>query len=378
MSFWIFAALLTVGASLAVLVPLSAKPRVQGPQGGSDLRVYRDQFAELERDVERGVLAADELAPARAELGRRILNLSDDREKRGKNAGTSSSRATAAAAVLAVPLISWAGYSVLGSPQLPSQPLQARLAADPAEAPIEALVARAEAHLAKSPDDGRGWDVLAPIYLRVGRAADSVAAYRQAIRLGGASADREAGLGEALTAAAGGEVTAEAGEAFERASGLEPQNAKAAFFRAVARAQGGKLGEAVAIWRGMLATLPAASPWRPAVEQALEAAEKSPAASGAPVAQGPDAAAIEAAAALPEQDRAAMIATMVAGLDKKLRAEPRDPEGWMRLVRSYMVLGKPEAAKDARDRGLDALGRTSPDAARLMALSLNLGLAATE
>ena len=59
-------------------------------------------------------------------------------------------------------------------------------------------MAQVEAHLESKPDDGRGWEVVAPVYLRLGRFEDAVKARRNALRLNGASADREADLGEAL------------------------------------------------------------------------------------------------------------------------------------------------------------------------------------
>ena len=73
-----------------------------------------------------------------------------------------------------------------------------------------------------------------------------------------------------------------------------------------------------------------------------------------------------------------MIETMVARLDEKLRQNPRDPEGWQRLVRSYQVLGKPDAARDALARGLDALGPDSDDGKALAAFAASLGLAAAQ
>ncbi|TGV50678.1 c-type cytochrome biogenesis protein CcmI, partial [Mesorhizobium sp. M2D.F.Ca.ET.160.01.1.1] len=99
-------------------------------------------------------------------------------------------------------------YVKLGSPDLPSQPLSERLGKNPADSSVDELVARAEAHLAANPSDGRGWDVLAPVYLRMQRFADAAAAYRNAIRLDGDSAVRQAGLGEAIAGAAGGIVSA--------------------------------------------------------------------------------------------------------------------------------------------------------------------------
>src|SRR5262249_58175633 len=98
---------------------------------------------------------------------------------------------------------------------------------------------------------GDGWDVLAPVYFRVGRYADSINAYSQAAKLLGASAVREAGLGEAMAAAAGGEITGDAQAAFHRALALDPNDAKARFYLAGALAQQGRIVEATAALRAM-------------------------------------------------------------------------------------------------------------------------------
>ena len=89
-------------------------------------------------------------------------------------------------------------------------------------------IAQVEAHLAKNPEDGRGWKVVAPVEDGLGRFEDAVKARRNAIRLSGASADREADLGESLMGAANGVVTDEAKAAFERALALDAKLPKAA------------------------------------------------------------------------------------------------------------------------------------------------------
>lgn len=379
MLFWFVAALLTLGASLAVLLPLARREIVDSVDGDHDLEVYRDQLAELERDAGRGLIGDAEAEQARAEIARRIIR-TDSRKRRGApHRQGAALRAIGAAAVLAVPLVSWGIYAATGSPDLPSQPLQERLAKNPADSSVEELVARAEAHLAANPADGRGWEVLAPIYLRTGRFADAVNAYRSAIRIEGATAAREAGLGEAIAAAAGGLVSAEARAAFERALALEPDHPKAKFYVATALAQEGRFAEAVSEWNGLLANLPADSPWRPAVQQAMgEAQTRLAAADDGQAAPGPDQQQIEAAAGMSETDRNAMIETMVAGLDERLRKNPADVEGWTRLVRSYLVLGKTEAARDAISRGVEALGADSEAGKRFAEFSASLDLPAGE
>ncbi|TPO20604.1 c-type cytochrome biogenesis protein CcmI, partial [Mesorhizobium sp. CU2] len=75
MLFWIIAAILTLGASLAVLLPLTGGLRGAPSAGDHDLEVYRDQLSELDRDMARGLIQPGEAEEARAEIGRRILRL---------------------------------------------------------------------------------------------------------------------------------------------------------------------------------------------------------------------------------------------------------------------------------------------------------------
>lgn len=127
----------------------------------------------------------------------------------------------------------------------------------------------------------------------------------------------------------------------------------------------------------MLAALPKDSPWRGAVEQALaESGKRSVASRQAE--KGPTAGDVDASSSMSPQDREAMINTMVAGLDEKLRQNPRDPEGWMRLVRSYVVLGKADQARDALGRAIAVFGADSDEAKKFTAFAASLGLTATE
>ncbi|MBO6719165.1 MAG: c-type cytochrome biogenesis protein CcmI [Rhizobiaceae bacterium] len=360
--FWIVAAVLTAAACAAVLLPFirARKP----PAGGSDIEVYRDQMAEVDRDFERGAINAAEAEEAKAEIGRRALRAADADAASARTARTRAARTLASLSVFAVPVLALGLYWSLGSPGLPDQALQARLAANPTENSIDELIARAERHLVENPDDPRGWDVLAPIYLRVGRVEDAVLAYRNAIRLNGPSAERDAGLGDALYRIAGGIVTAEAQAVFERALAEAPDDPKANFFIALGMAQQGDAAAAVERWQAMIADLAGDSPWRGAAEQALARTQES---MGEPAeGNGPTAEDMQAAAEMSAEDRNAMIEGMVASLDQRLRDNPNDADGWRRLIRSYAVLGRQDEARDALRRGLEGVGLSTDDGRALM------------
>ncbi|WP_404933348.1 c-type cytochrome biogenesis protein CcmI [Nitratireductor sp. L15S-10] len=370
MLFWILAALLTFVAAFAVLRPFAMRQAPTEDARAYDIEVYRDQLEEVDRDAKRGLIGQQEAEQARAEIGRRILQVSETADGRNeKRANRRVTRLTAAASVLAVPLVSWGLYVLTGSPDMPAQPLHARTAAEPADASIDELVARAETHLATNPDDARGWQVLAPVYMRLGRFADAQTALQNIMRLSGETADMKAALGEAMVGAARGMVTAEAEEVFEQALDLDPKEPKARFFLGLSRAQEGATEEAQTIWRGMLEDLPEASPWREAAQQAIAQSGGAGAAD-----RGPSEDQVAAATDLSETDRQAMIEGMVKGLDEKLRQNPADLEGWRRLIRSYIVLQRPDAAKEALVRAVAAFGAETPETGELKEFAANLGV----
>jgi len=362
MVFWSIAAILTLGACLAVMMPVIRGQKHALAGSAHNLEVFQDQLAELDRDILRGTIDGAEAEQARAEIARRILKLAGERRDEHAPKGNVG-RIVATAAILALPLASWGIYAATGSPNLPDLPLQARVSEDPQTASVNELVARAESHLSANPDDGRGWDVLAPIYYRMGRYEESAVAYRNAIRLLGANAAREASLGEAIAAAAGGMMTAEAVAAFNRALALEPSYPKARFLLAVGLSQEGRVEEAGQVWRAMLAELPTDSPWRNAAAQAVAELTRT---SGAAQAGGE---------LMQDNDQARMIDDMVAGLDRRLTENPDDAEGWQRLVHSYVVLGRRDEAADALERGLEALGRETEAGTMLTAFAAERGIA---
>ncbi|MEX0345031.1 MAG: c-type cytochrome biogenesis protein CcmI [Rhizobiaceae bacterium] len=377
LTFWTIAIILTAIACLAVLLPVSRPKATAEASESFDIEVYRDQLAEVDADNARGLIGGTEAAEARAEIGRRILQTKDAENPEGSGGGNSG-KWLASIAILSIPLVAVAIYSVTGSPDLPAQPLQARLDKNPAENTIDELIARAESHLADNPEDSRGWDVIAPIYVRVNRYAEAENAYRNAIRIGGNNARRLTGLGETLLGLNQGVITLEASELFEQALDIEPRNSKARFFLAMAKAQRGQDAEAIELWRSVVADAPEQSPWRPAALSAISAVENRTAQADGSGQPGPDAADIAAAEEMTAEDRSAMIESMVAGLASKLEENPHDEEGWRRLIRSYVVLGRNNDAREALNQAVAAL-REKPELVQsLTEFAAGLGIVRVE
>jgi len=366
MTLWFVFALMTAAAIFAVLLPLGLGGRAR--TGGDETNVYRDQLGEIERDAAAGLIGPAEAEAARVEISRRLLAAAaDGADGAPLRASIGLRRAAAVLAVVALPLLAVATYLPLGSPQLGDYPLAARSLKRDGNQPVENLVAQVEQHLEKNPTDGRGWTVLAPVLARIGRYDDAVQAFRNVITYAGESADRRADLGEAMVGAGGGVVTAEAKTEFERALALNAEEAKASYYLGLAAEQDGRAQDAAAIWRAMLEKGPKDAPWRELVQTALTrvGGGTAPTLSDSTVAAAKD---------MSDSDRTAMIRGMVDRLATRLKQNGDDVDGWLRLVRAYLVMGDQEKAKGALN---DARQAVANDAERLRQLNeglKNLGL----
>jgi cytochrome c-type biogenesis protein CcmH len=390
MILWLIFAAMTAAAVFAVVWPLGRKPSLGG---GSDRLVYQDQLAEIDRDRAAGLIGEAEAESARVEISRRLLATADVEASPAAKPASSAlwrRRAAALGAIVVVPTVALGFYLWLGSPDVPDQSAFARVNSVPGHQSIEGLVSQVEAHLASNPNDGAGWEVLAPVYLRMGRADDAVAAWRKAIVLNGDTPARESALGEALVAAANGVVTDEAKQAFQRAVAGDPHDAKAGYYLGLAHEQDGDSAAAAATWRALLAQAPPDAPWAGFVREALArvtaasgtatdskiGSETGAAASPATApTTGPSASDVATADSMSETQRTAMIRGMVQRLADRLHADGSDVEGWLRLVRSYAVLGDRDKAKDAAADAKRALSDHPDEIKRIDGLVKELGLA---
>ncbi|MGY3422533.1 cytochrome c-type biogenesis protein CcmH [Bradyrhizobium sp. F1.13.4] len=350
MTLWFVFALMTVAAIFAVLLPLGRSGRAQNQ--GSEVAVYKDQLAEIERDLAAGLIAAPEAEAARVEVSRRLLAAAGSEQAMAPKSSVKWRRAAAVLALAGLPLVAIGVYVPLGSPRLQDFPLaqRERGSGSGMAQSLENLVVQVEQHLEKNPTDGRGWNVIAPVLERLGRFDDAVRAYRNSLAYNGESAERRSDLGEAMSAAAGGVVTAEAKAEFERAHALSADDPKANYFLGLAAEQDGRKDDAANIWRALLAKAPADAPWRPLVQTSLArvggGGATMPALSDETLAASKD---------MKEGDRNAMVRGMVERLATRLKQNGDDVEGWLRLVRAYLVMGDRDkalgASTDARPGG---------------------------
>lgn len=374
LSLWIIFAGLTGAAVFSVLWPLSRMP-VNIAGGELDVAFYKAQSEEIDRDAARGIIQADEAEAAKAEAARRLMAAAGRVPNEAKRRSPLVIRIVSLGTLLFVPVAALALYAKIGKPELPDMPLEARLQAAPTQMDIGTAVAKIERHLAEDPRDGRGYEVLAPTYLRLGRADDAVRAYGKALALLGASADRYAGLGEAQVMSGSGIVTAEARTSFEHAVALDARSPRAAYYLGVAAEQDGDKTKALEIWRKLVAESPADAPWLSTVNARIADL----AGGGAPAqamqanagGQGGLAAAIQS---MPDEQRQAAIHGMVARLADRLKTDGNDLEGWLRLVRAYRVLDEQAKAKGALADAHRSFAADAAASARLDALAHELGI----
>lgn len=391
MLLWIGFAVLTAAVVAALLRPLLASselgtaPDVAAAAAGA---VYRDQLAEIEQERARGLIAEQEADAARVEIARRLIsNAEAQQSSGGRMSSTPILRTVAMTMAAALPIAAIVTYLVLGAPDRPSVPHASRTTTPGAAQNVSAMITQVEARLRQHPEDGRGWDVIAPVYLRMGRYNEAADAYTRAMRLLGESPDRLAGAAESQVLANDGIVTETARAAYVRLQQLMPDRIEPRFWLAVAAEQDGRFEEAVAVFEKMLVEGDASAPWRSTVVDRWRAVRARLGLATEPVPQSkPDAGSLGRAPAIAKDDADAiramppdaqkqMIEQMVAGLDQRLSQDGRDLAGWQRLIRAYTVLGRREDALAALARARTALAEETQSLEALGELAKSLGLA---
>ncbi|QFT59429.1 hypothetical protein FIU94_11400 [Sulfitobacter sp. THAF37] len=383
MTFWIITC-----AMAALVAALLGRAMARGAQDAPedaaayDLQVYRDQLAEVERDVARGVVPAEDAERARVEISRRILAL--DTGARGTT-GTGRGAPMLVYGLLAV--VVFAGsllvYRSVGAPGYGDLGLQDRIAlaermretrpdqqaAEDSLPPMpppdgiteefRTLMTRLRETVAARPDDVQGHQLLATNEARLGDFRAAARAQADLLRLKGdsATASDYSDYGEFLVLAAGGYVSPEAETALRAALGRDEQDGRARYYVGLMMVQTGRPDIAFRIWDGLLRRGPEDAPWiAPIRAQIMPVSElagvdyEMPQPTGA---RGPSAADIEAAGDMSAEDRMAMIGGMVAGLSDRLATQGGPATDWARLITSLAVLDRTEEARTIYDNATE-------------------------
>ncbi|MEW6598540.1 MAG: c-type cytochrome biogenesis protein CcmI [Pseudomonadota bacterium] len=274
---WIFFAVMLLAAVAVLVLPLLITRPEAAARIDYDVVVYREQLAEIDQEMEEGLLDAEQAKAARAEIHRRML-AAEDAEPRVPSAPTSAAHGLrrhwrlAALLVLVPALGALALYAQLGSPELADKkpPPPAQSAESLA---MEAQAAQMEAALVKAPTI-EGYQSLARVYSMAKDYPKAAASGRKAIDLGAKDAATWSEMGEALVMGNDGQVVPEALDAFVHALSIEPNSERAKFYIGLAEAQIGQYRRAVAIWKELDQSSPKDAPWAPMVKEHIEAFSK--------------------------------------------------------------------------------------------------------
>ncbi len=346
--FWLIAGVLTLAAAVVLAAPLFDTRKFKSEDAYA-LAVYRDQLSELSRDEQRGLLTPDQARAAQIEIQRRILAL--DEGKRFLPAKPPGHHLTLAMAVI-LPLAGFGFYLMLGSPQLPSQSAMDRLAEERARTSPE--VQALEAKVAQAPSDPQGWIDLARAYAGLDRSKDAVDAFAKAMTLGRDDIDILRQYAHAAILAQQGMVAADAQSALRRVLTLDSTDVTARFFLALAKAQADDIDGALTDWLALERDLPPEAPLRQALAENIDKAARGlgkdpatlPGRAGS-AQPGPTSEDMANAAQMSPEERDAFIRSMVDRLAQKMKDDPQDLDGWMKLANAYRVLEDYEQARDA-------------------------------
>jgi len=313
--------------------------------------IYRDQLEALDRDLARGVISAADCEASRDELQMRLL---DDT---AEPAATSSARAgtgfwtggrTAVLLVLLLPLGAGGMYWWLGTPAAIDPVATQKANDDQVARMVDALAAR----LKVNPDNPKGWAMLARSYKVMGKFAEAEEAFLKAGDLVNTEPDLLVDYADLLAVRANNNIEGKPLELVNKALALNPQHPMGLMMSGVAAYRRSDFKLAVAQWEKLLAVLDPESPDAQQVEADIADAR---AKAGLPAAKtAPRASAGPEAGKLPPVDPAAAagmtpekINQMVDALAARLKSNPDDLAGWVRLARAYKVQGRLAEAEEA-------------------------------
>lgn len=352
-AFWVVAGVLSA-ACAGVILSSAARAATRAGTADPTTALYRRQLREIDDLADRGLIPETERTTTHAEAARRLLAASDNQSK-AWTADTGLRKPVLVVAAL-TPLLALGCYIAVGSPGLPDQPFKSRVAAwraaEPATLTAPEMAVVLQELIKERGGDPEAYGYLAQAEMASDNPSGAARALRRAIELDPNRADLWEGLGEVLLVEAQGDVSPQAERAFQEALKRDPKLVNARFHVGRARIAAGQRDVGLADWRALVAELPAGDPRRAAVQSAIASAEGQPAPAAGPALGG----------------QLAAVQGMVASLAARLEDNPDDEEGWVRLVRSYAVLGD-QANRDAALAKARAKYAANPDVLKALDLA---------
>jgi cytochrome c-type biogenesis protein CcmH len=351
-------ALLAAAAAAILALPLLRRRGAAAGRAGYDVAIYKAQLAELAAEREAGAIGASEAEAARIEVERRLLRAADQPEAASAVEMTSGARRTVAVA-LAVFVAAVAGliYHSLGNPGLPDKPAVKEADVPAEQATADELAVRMAAAMRERPNELRGWLMQGQLASSVGRYDLAAEAYEGAARLEPGNIGYWLSLGLARVSRDAGMVNRDAEDAFGKALVLDPKNAMARYYLGLAEFQRHDDRAAFDRWSALAAETAPDAEYAELLERGLKRSARrlgvpAPAFAAAKPEAGPSAAQVEAAQDMSAEDRSAMIEGMVQRLSDRLKKNPDDLGGWLRLGRAYVVLERRDDAARAFEQAL--------------------------
>ncbi len=381
MTFAMIMLVMTILTVAALTRPLLQRGRAATtPDNMRDMAIYRSQLAEVDSDIARGLLTEAQATDTRTEIRRRMLAAGAAQEA-APSIRPRARKVCATLIIIFLPLLAVFTYAMLGAPGLPGQPYAARLK-DPRF--LLAMAAQRLDQKLQTKPTAAGYKDFADILYLLHDYADSANTYRKAIGLYGPHTNAKTAplwskMAAMIVLANGGAVVPEAQEDFYQALELDKKEPSATFYMGLAEAQQGRFKKAVAIWKKLQSETPVGALWATMLANRIAAAAKAgkfdpalikPAAPTKPPAHSSFSPLTARGGKMPAwakdpSARADMINDMVATLAAKMKNDPHNVQGWVRLVRSYRVLGEQGKAKAALATAL----RFNPDNKELATLA---------
>ena len=273
-AFWVVAGIFIVVALLFVIPVLLRSKRNESQEQierqAANITIYRDQLAELERDLRDDTLSREQYDSSKQELQKRMLqDVSENGESVTHLVPTSRHGVVAGIIVtLVIPLAAIYLYLVIGDTRglLPQSQLanatqfsQNGAGGEEGHIDISSMVESLAARLRENPEDIEGWVMLGRSYAIMERFDDASATYAKLVQMVPDNPQFLSDYADMLAMINNGSLLGKPAEMIARALAIDPNFPKALALAGTLEFEQDKFDQAVAYWERLLSAIPADS-----------------------------------------------------------------------------------------------------------------------